>query len=218
MTRPRSLLSETESLAALVHGIFAITMTLLILDLRVPAGEPGELLGRLGDLAPQFGAYVFGFVYLGANWLTIREWFHLLRGVDRAQTLLILLFVALISLTPFTVALVADSVHDSDDLGTAVRVMAGVVGAAYGVSAALTMHVTRRGNIAKNQRGTSLSRPFLLAVACGPSVLAIGLSFITPWLGIGVLSAELVSTLFQGWETQDAEDDAAKAASVTATG
>ena len=202
MKKP-SLLSETESLATLVHGIFAITMTLLILDIRVPETEGADLLHRLGDLGPQFGAYAFGFVYLAVNWLTMREWFHLFRGIDRAQTMLVLVFVGLISLTPFTVALVADAVHDSDDLGTAVRVMAGVVGTAYAVSAALTVAVTRRGNIASNQRGTSMATWRLVLVACGPSLLAFALSFVWPWLGIAALTAELVQALVFGWETED---------------
>jgi hypothetical protein len=53
-----SQLFETESLATLLHGIFAITMTLLILDLGVPEGSEGELLDRLGDLTPNLVTYV----------------------------------------------------------------------------------------------------------------------------------------------------------------
>jgi uncharacterized membrane protein len=135
----------------------------------------------------------------------MREWFHVLRGIDRTQTLLVLLFVALISLTPFTVALVADAVHNTDDLGTAVRVMAGVVGAAYGVSAALLLCVKRRGNVADNQLGTALGMPRMLMVACAPSAIAFVLSFITPWLAIGVLVAEILLSMIRGWETEEAD-------------
>ncbi len=203
MVKPRSSLSETESLATLVHGIFAITMTLLILELRVPEGEPGDLLHRLSELGPHFVAYAYGFVYLAANWLTIREWFHLFRGITRGQTLIMLGFVALISLTPFTVALVADAVHDSDDLGTAVRVMAAVVGTAYGLAAVLSLNVKRRGNIGANQLLAGLSTTRLLLIACAPSLAAIVLSFLSPWLAIAVLSAELVSAMVHGWELEE---------------
>jgi uncharacterized membrane protein len=203
MAKPRAALSETESLATLVHGIFAITMTLLILELRVPEGENGELLHRLGGLGPHFVAYAYGFVYLAANWLTMREWFHLFRGITRAQTLTVLGFVALISLTPFTVALVADAVHDTDDLGTAVRVMAAVVGTAYGLSAVLTLNVKRRGNIGANQLLGELSSALLVLIAIGPSLLAIALSFVSPWLAIAVLSAELLIAMLQGWELEE---------------
>lgn len=214
MTTRRTPLSETESLATLVHGIFAITMTLLILELRVPEGEGGPLLERLGDLAPQFVAYAFGFVYLAANWLTMREWFHMFRGIDRTQTMLVLLYVALISLTPFTVALVADAVHDTEDLGTAVRVMAGVVGTAYGATAALTINVRRRGNIASNQLLSRMNTPQLVLIACGPSAIAFLLSFVTPWLAIGMLTLELLSSIVQAWETEEAGHDKGERSSV----
>lgn len=209
VTKARSSLFETESLAVLVHGIFAITMTLLILDLRIPAGGQGDLLVQLGELAPNLLAYAFGFAYLTANWLALRGIFRLLTGIDRAQTLLLLLAVSLMSLTPLTVALVAGAVHDSDDFGTAVRVLAGVVGAAYMAYTAFLFQVKRRGNAPLDQVGfdlASLGPVKALFLTSGPSFLALAVSFLTPWLSIGILAADLIVSLAFNVEQESPEN------------
>ena len=62
-----------ERLAALSDGIFAVAMTLLVLDLRAPAkevihGEHGLWIA-LGAMAPQAIAYLMSFLTLGIFWL-----------------------------------------------------------------------------------------------------------------------------------------------------
>ncbi len=61
-----------DRLAALSDGIFAVAMTLLVLDLRIPSpaevhGE-GQLLAALGALGPQWIAYLMSFLTLGIFW------------------------------------------------------------------------------------------------------------------------------------------------------
>ena len=61
-----------ERLAALSDGIFAVAMTLLVLDLHIPtaaqAHSEGELIAALGALAPQWIAYGMSFLTLGIFW------------------------------------------------------------------------------------------------------------------------------------------------------
>lgn len=61
-----------ERLAALSDGIFAVAMTLLVLDLHIPAApqvhSEGELLLALGVLGPQWAAYLMSFLTLGIFW------------------------------------------------------------------------------------------------------------------------------------------------------
>jgi uncharacterized membrane protein len=58
-----------ERLAALSDGIFAVAMTLLVLDLHVPASEvihsQGELWHTLAGSAPQLISYIMSFLTLG---------------------------------------------------------------------------------------------------------------------------------------------------------
>ena len=61
-----------ERLAALSDGIFAVAMTLLVLDLHVPAGvqihSEHELLTALMDMAPSWITYGMSFLTLGIFW------------------------------------------------------------------------------------------------------------------------------------------------------
>ncbi len=95
---------------ALSDGLFAIVLTLLVLDLRVPEFEktvaPGVLLNALADLWPTFFAFIVTFALAGAFWLLHHQLFHTLRFVTRPVMLLNFLFLLFVSLLPFTTALV----------------------------------------------------------------------------------------------------------------
>ena len=57
-----------ERLAALSDGLFAVAMTLLVLDLKVPVGQTittdQALLAALADLAPRLVVYLMSFLTL----------------------------------------------------------------------------------------------------------------------------------------------------------
>lgn len=61
-----------ERLAALSDGIFAVAMTLLVLDLHVPAAElihsEGALWRGLARMTPQIVSYIMSFITLGIFW------------------------------------------------------------------------------------------------------------------------------------------------------
>lgn len=143
--RPGRVVNEKASLEALVHGIFAITMTLLILDLRLPEAEPGHLWESLQNLGPEVLGYLFGFVYLMSVWLSLREFVRQLNGVTSSLSVVFLLVVGLVSLTPFTVSTMANAMGDSDDLGTAVRLMAAVAAVSFLLSGCMAKVALRQG-------------------------------------------------------------------------
>lgn len=112
-----------ERLAALSDGIFAVAMTLLVLDLRVPGAEmvrsaapiwsPGALaheaeLGRalLGTL-PHLLPYVMSFVTLGMFWIGQQTQFDFVARCDRTFSWLQLIFLLGVSVMPFSTALLA---------------------------------------------------------------------------------------------------------------
>ncbi|MDQ1695103.1 MAG: potassium channel family protein [Frankiaceae bacterium] len=138
--------SEKESLEALMHGIFAITMTLLILDLRVPETRSrGHLWESLQGLGPEIAGYAFGFVYLMSVWLSLRNFTRQLRGVTSLLSVVFLLVIGLVSLTPFTVSTMSAAVGDTSDLGTAVRLMSAVVGTSFLLSACMSKLALHQG-------------------------------------------------------------------------
>jgi len=61
----------TDRIAFFSDAVFAIALTLLVLDIRLPEGlADGELWDALRELWPQFFAYVLTFAVLGINWIT----------------------------------------------------------------------------------------------------------------------------------------------------
>ncbi len=96
-------------LEALVDGVFAIAMTILVLEVKVPElldrRSTAELLDKLQHAWPTLAAYLVSFFLLGLFW----HWHHRLIAkilrVDIPVFALTLLFLALVSFFPFAAAL-----------------------------------------------------------------------------------------------------------------
>ena len=101
-----------ERLAALSDGLFAVAMTLLVLDLKVPAGEmihtDQALLAALGSLAPRLLIYLMSFLTLGIFWVGQQTQLSHFARSNRHLTWIHLAFLFTISLTPFSTALMAE--------------------------------------------------------------------------------------------------------------
>jgi len=94
---------------ALTDGIFAIAMTLLVLELKVPelprTVPAHELLQRLGEEGPVFLGFFFSFLYCGLLWFFHHLAMHFVRHIQPPLVWLNLLFIMSISVLPFSCAL-----------------------------------------------------------------------------------------------------------------
>jgi len=104
-----------ERLAALSDGVFAVAMTLLVLDLHTPAASTihGErdLLGALAPLAPRLLVYLMSFLTLGIFWVGQQTQLNQFERADRDLSWMHLTFLFLVSLMPFSTALMAEFFH-----------------------------------------------------------------------------------------------------------
>jgi uncharacterized membrane protein len=101
-----------ERIGALSDGLFAIAMTLIVLEIRVPElGQhtDGALLGALGELAPRFVTYLLSFLTLGIFWNGQQTQLSYIDKGNRDLAWLELLFLAVIALFPFTTSLLAEN-------------------------------------------------------------------------------------------------------------
>lgn len=100
---------------ALADGIFAVAMTLLVLDVKLAAGESyatdSALWARLVALEHTFGIYFVSFVVLGMFWIGHHTQFHYVRYVDHRILWLNLIFLFLITSVPFSTDLLGDFHH-----------------------------------------------------------------------------------------------------------
>lgn len=91
---------------ALSDGIFAIVMTLLILELHVPSlpstAPNVEVARALFALWPKFVSYLVAFVSLGVFWVCHHTMYHAVRRADRPLLWLNIAFFMFVSLLPFS--------------------------------------------------------------------------------------------------------------------
>jgi uncharacterized membrane protein len=102
---------SAERLAALSDGVFAVAMTLLVLDLHVPAVEnihnERDLWRALGSLAPRLIPYVMSFITLGIFWVGQQTQLNHLARSDRGLAWIYLFFLFAVSVLPFSTTLLA---------------------------------------------------------------------------------------------------------------
>src|SRR5271156_1010521 len=100
-----------ERLAALSDGIFAVAMTLLVLDLHVPASElvhsQGQLWHSLAEATPQLISYVMSFMTLGIFWNGQQAQLNSFARSDRHLSWIHIAFLFAVSLMPFSTRLLA---------------------------------------------------------------------------------------------------------------
>jgi uncharacterized membrane protein len=101
-----------ERLAALIDGIFAVAMTLLVLDLHIPSAaqvhSERELFIALGALAPQWIAYGMSFLTLGIFWAGQQTQLNHIDEGTRDLTWIHLAFLFTITVLPLSTRLLAE--------------------------------------------------------------------------------------------------------------
>ena len=103
---------SVERLAALSDGVFAVAMTLLVLDLRVPVMEAvhseHDLWHGLVALSPRLLMYMMSFMTLGIFWIGQQTQLNHLTRSDRSLSWIHILFLFMVSITPFSTTLLAE--------------------------------------------------------------------------------------------------------------
>jgi len=96
---------------ALSDAVFAIVMTLLVLELKVPElprdAASAEFRHELAALGPRFFAYFLTFLWSGMFWVWHHRAFHALTRIDAVLFGLNLAFLAFVSLLPFSLGMIA---------------------------------------------------------------------------------------------------------------
>ena len=121
---------ETARVEAFSDGVFAIAITLLVLEIGVDPADFDHLWQALADEWPSYLAYVTSFLTVGGVWLAHHRLFSHLRYVDPMLMRLNILLLMVASFLPFPTGLLAEAF----DVSTSAERAAVVV---YGVTAGL---------------------------------------------------------------------------------
>jgi uncharacterized membrane protein len=109
---PLVVLWSKHRVEALTDGIFAVAMTLLVIELKVPdphlIHSQEELLQALADLVPKAASWIISFLVLSVFWISHHRLFHYVRYVDTGLLWRNLFQLGFVSLMPFSAALLGE--------------------------------------------------------------------------------------------------------------
>jgi uncharacterized membrane protein len=93
---------------AFSDGVFAIAITLLVLEIKVPHIGTHSLWHDLGELWPSFVAYAVSFLTIGIIWVNHHAQYDRIVRMDRRMLFVNLFLLLWVSFIPFPTALVAE--------------------------------------------------------------------------------------------------------------
>ncbi len=135
----------TNRLEAFSDGVFAIAITLLILEVKAPDGA-GSLAHRLGEAWPSYASFLISFAVIGTMWLNHDRMFQLIHRSDHGVVLANLFLLLVISAIPFPTKVVGDELNRGTfaDQRTA-TILYGVTFVAASIAFPLLWHAACRG-------------------------------------------------------------------------
>lgn len=191
---------DTTRLEAFSDGVFAIAITLLILEIHVPTVEQVEgestLWRALLDLWPSYFGYLISFLVIGIMWINHHNIFQYFRGVDHWLLAINLMLLLCIAFIPFPTALLAEHITHPDER-TATVFYALVFFVTACVFNALWRYPTRRATWlldpdADKEEIAAITRRY----AFGPAIYlaAAVISWFSP--AIGLIALALIALLY----------------------
>jgi uncharacterized membrane protein len=178
----------TSRLEAFSDGVFAIAITLLVLDIRVPKDPPDGLARALVDQWPNYAAYVVSFLIIGIIWVNHHATFQNVRRVDRPLLFVNLALLLVVAAIPFPTALLAEYLLSSDGAHVAAAVYSAVMLAMSICFVALWAYLARRPELLDGSVGASVARERLRRSSLGIVVypFTIALAFVSAPLTLAV--------------------------------
>jgi uncharacterized membrane protein len=180
---------DTMRLVAFSDAVFAITVTLLVLEIEPPTDDE-HLLHGLVALWPSYLAYAVTFLFIGQVWANHHVMFDHIRAADRVVLLLNTLLLMVVAFLPFATSVLAGALRSGNDERTAV-VFYGVVFVLTALTFnAVWQYAGRHGLIGRalgSAGATAIGRRFQLALIWLSTGALLGA--VLPLLGVAVVAA-----------------------------
>jgi uncharacterized membrane protein len=106
--------SETARIEAFSDGVFAIAVTLLILEIKVPPAGSARFGTLLLQQWPSYFAFVLSFAFIGIMWINHHRLFNHIRRSDDGLLILNLLLLLGVTAVPFPTAVLATHLRGPD--------------------------------------------------------------------------------------------------------
>jgi uncharacterized membrane protein len=173
-----------QRLEAFSDAVIAIIITIMVLELRPPDGSGFD---GLRPLIPKVLAYLLSFVLIAIYWNNHHHLFKLVERIDGAVMWSNMALLFSLSLVPFATA------WFGENPGTLAPVIVYVVvQLACATSYFVMTRAMLRLHSPDSQLAIALGRDTKGKVSLGMYIVALPLSFISPWIGIGIVIAAAV--------------------------
>jgi uncharacterized membrane protein len=180
---------DTMRLVAFSDGVFAITITLLVLEIKPPT-DSTKMLDGLLSLWPSYLAYAVTFLFIGQVWANHHVMFDHIGAADRIVLLLNTVLLMVVAFLPFATSVLAEALRSGHGQRTAV----GFYGIAFGLTAlafnAVWQYARRHrmlGEALDPEGETAISRRLQVALAWLATGAVLGVAL--PVLGVAVIVA-----------------------------
>ena len=176
-------------LVAFSDGVFAIAITLLVLEIRPPTNYM-NLMHELAALWPSYIAYALTFLFIGQVWANHHVMFDHIRVVDRVMLLLNTLLLMIVAFLPFATSVLAGALRNGHSIRTAV-VFYGFAFDATALTFNVVWRYARRHQLLSETLdtagATAIGRRFQLALTWLTTGALLGL--LIPFLGLAMIAA-----------------------------
>ncbi|MFD9411864.1 TMEM175 family protein [Streptomyces sp. NPDC059989] len=144
--------SETGRVEAFSDGVFAVIITILVLELKVPEESGSEFWHGVREQWPHYAAYVVSFLIIGVMWVNHHTIFSHIKKVDRPLLFLNLLVLMVVSVVPYTTNVLAEHLMEEGGSANPAAVLYSAVTVAYALAfLAFWWYVTRVGHLFHEQ-------------------------------------------------------------------
>lgn len=177
-----------ERLLTFSDGVFAIAVTLLVLNLREPVVSHG-LLDALLKEWPAYLSYVLSFLVIGIIWARHHRMFQYIGRTDHLFILMNVVFLMWIAFLPFPTAILARYLENPGERQTAIAIYAGVF-VVGGLLGNLQWHYAiYRNRLLGEEVGRSSIQTITRSYAAGPVLYLVdfAVSFVSPPASIAIL-------------------------------
>ena len=171
---------------AFSDGVFAIAITLLVLEIAVPP-EGVPLLPALRELWPEFLGYYISFAFIGGIWITHSSVTKFMKRGDAAAYALNLVLLLFVGLLPFATSLMVTHLR-GDDAGTATLIYGVNLLLASLVLSLLISYVAREPALLVDDidEGTLKSVVRQRWVSIGVNAVALAVALVAPQVAAGL--------------------------------
>jgi len=168
----------TQRIEAFSDGVFAILITIMVLELHAPEGGTFE---ELKPLLPKFISYILSFIYLAIYWNNHHHLFQIVKHVNGKVLWRNIFLLFCLSLVPFVTAWMGENHFSSSTVA-----LYGIILLMAGIAYYFLLHSLIQLHGKDSLLATSIGNDFKGKISLAIYASGILLSFVNSWIGFGL--------------------------------